>query len=243
MINVEVSQENLKKPEVFQALMKLLESLNVPLNIEPEPVKRSAKPKRNALPKVKLDIDEDVTKAYGKIITKPKSQFFLTLVKSHGRISSDEVQDAFQQYFNNFERKGIGGITGALRRWSQAEGVALPFEHEKDQHGTQYFRWVGIPPELLLDRDDEASDESAEDASTSTKLSDTKKKALREHVASHHQRYVKHLNKLLTQGSLNKSDLKTDKGEWMSFLTALTSFDSTLFSTSGDSVLLVVAAS
>jgi len=241
MINVEVSQENLKKPEVFQALMKLLESLNVPLNIEPEPVKRSAKPKRNALPRVKLDIDEDVTKAYGKIITKPKSQFFLTLVKRHHRISSDEVQDAFQQYFNNFERKGIGGITGALKRWSQAEGVALPFEHEKDQHGTQYFRWVGIPPELLLDRDDEATSETA-DASAPA-LSDAKKKELIEHIASHNKRYVKHLNKLLSQGSLKRTELKADQSVWGDFLTALRTFDSTLFLVSGDGISLLVAAS
>lgn len=224
MINVEVTQEDLKRPEVYQALMKLIESLNVPLSIESEIPKKFTNAKRNTLPKVKVEIDHEISRAYGAIVTKPKSQFFLTIVKQKGYVSSDEVQEIFQNHFTDFAMKGIGGITGALKRWSSAEGVALPYRHVKDQHGTQYFEWVGIPQEL----DEEIT------------ISETELKKLIKIVTKHNPHYRGFLDKLIKQGMIQQSELK---GNYQDFLNILTQFNSAYFSPLGDQIKFIAKIS
>jgi len=228
MINIEVTQDDLKKPDVYQALMKLIESLNVPVQIETDPPKKSVYTKKSALPNVKVEIDQEVSHAYGAIVTKPKSQFFLTVVKQKGYVSSDEVQEIFQKHFSNFAMKGIGGITGALKRWSSAEGVSLPYKHVKDQHGTQYFEWVGIPAELSAKSDYEDSDELT--------LSEVDRKALIKAVTKHNPKYRSYLDKLLTHGVVKQSELK---GNYQDFLNVLTQFNSAYFSPLGDQIKFV----
>jgi hypothetical protein len=223
MINVEVTQEDLKRPEVYQALMKLIESLNVPLSIETEVPKKTSS-KRNTLPKVKVEIDDEISRAYGAIVTKPKSQFFLTIVKQKGYVSSDEVQEIFQKHFTNFAMKGIGGITGALKRWSSAEGVALPYRHVKDQHGTQYFEWVGIPQEL----------------DGGLTMSKQDHQALIKAVTTHNPKYRSYLERLIKQGVIEQAELK---GNYQDFLNVLTQFNSAYFSPLGDQIKFIAKIS
>lgn len=224
MINVEVTQEDLKRPEVYQALMKLIESLNVPLSIEAEVPKKVVASKRNTLPKVKVEIDEEISRVYGAIVTKPKSQFFLTIVKQKGYVSSDEVQEIFQRHFTHFAMKGIGGITGALKRWSSAEGVMLPYRHVKDQHGTQYFEWVGIPQEL--------------DGGLTISKKDLQ--ALFKAVTAHNPQYRTFLDKLITHGVIEQAELK---GNYQDFLNVLTQFNSAYFSPLGDQIKFIAKVS
>lgn len=233
MINVEVTQEDLKRPEVYQALMKLIESLNVPLSIETEEPKRAVSAKRNSLPKVKIEIDDEISRAYGAIVTKPKSQFFLTIVKQKGYVSSDEVQEIFQKHFSNFAMKGIGGITGALKRWSSAEGVALPYRHVKDQHGTQYFEWIGIPAEL-------AGSAGLEGEGEGLTLSGEDLKSLIKVVTKHNPQYRTYLDKLIKHGEIKRSELK---GNYQDFLNVLTRFNSAYFSPLGDQIKFIAKVS
>ena len=147
MINIEISAENMKKPEVYQAVIRLLEAMSdveSMISIKSLSNKRKAKA-RHASEQVGVpDIDDEVRQAFQGSISKAKSLFFLSVIKRHGVADSNEVVKEMEKHYPNFTRKSIGGITGAIRRWFDQKGIELPYtaEPDKSRNGIHIFTWT-----------------------------------------------------------------------------------------------------
>jgi hypothetical protein len=236
MINVEVTQEDLKNPEVYKALMTLIESLNVEMSVEVKNEKIKKKTS-NMQPRKKIHLDPVVESVYGKTINKPKSLFFLTIVKEHGRVSSEQISEIFSEYFDDFKMKAIGGITGALRRWAKDKDMALPYKHSKDgREGKQYFEWVDIPQELIDNASDLAAAELQEEHTDRISLEEQERviRLMSEKQSS----YRKVVESLFKNGSVTSQDFK---GDWFTFLNDLVSLKVDYFKTLNQEVRLNVS--
>ena len=157
MISIEVSSENMKRPEVYEAVIRLIESLNgssTPLTTLP--VKRKASARRASEQVGIPEIDDVVRSAYQGTIRKTKSLFFLSVIKRHGVADSNQIVLEMEKHYPTFTRKSIGGITGAIRRWFDKKGIELPYhaEPDKSRNGIHIFTWVESNAEDEVDAQD-----------------------------------------------------------------------------------------
>ena len=137
----------MKKPEVYQAVIRLLEAMSDVESMAPiKSLSNKKKAKaRHASEQVGVpDIDDEVRRAFQDSISKAKSLFFLSVIKRHGVADSNEVVKEMEKHYPNFTRKSIGGITGAIRRWFDQKGIKLPYtaEPDKSRNGIHIFTWT-----------------------------------------------------------------------------------------------------
>ena len=87
MINIQVNQDEIKRPEVYEAVMVLLGHLSgVNESLAPaesKPTKSRRKDEQVGKP----DIDEEIQEHYGHLISKAKSLYFLSIIKNNGSTS------------------------------------------------------------------------------------------------------------------------------------------------------------
>ena len=88
MINIEISKEDFQRPEVYSAVIRLLETINgTPTSAafnEPAPIRKRANARRASEQVGTPLIDEQVRAAYQDTISKAKSLFFLSTIKRLG---------------------------------------------------------------------------------------------------------------------------------------------------------------
>ena len=156
MINIQVNQEDIKRPEVYEAVMQLLGHLSgTHESMNPVEVK-SPKARRKDEQVGKPDIDQEIQEQYGQFISKAKSLYFLSIIKRNGAVNSDQIAEAMQMHYPSMTRKSIGGITGAVSRWFQANNMDLPYMsiNDKTRNGIHIFTWVGNDELSQADRQD-----------------------------------------------------------------------------------------
>ena len=192
MISIEISQEDMKKPEVYEAVLRLLEKLNG----TPMPViqveKRKANARRASEQVGTPEIDADIQQTYQDSISKAKSLFFMSVIKRLEVADSNQIVQAMEVHYPNFTRKSIGGITGAIRRWFDKKGIPQPYTAEPDRsrNGIHIFKWVEA--------------QSDEDST----LSPLKAKELLSAISKNFKPQFK---KLTTTGRISKKDFKQSK--------------------------------
>lgn len=213
MLKLEISKEDLSKPEVYSQLIQLLECLNGGAT------PAAAKPTVKKVPSRRLgelvgepDIEEEVQNAFGDTIKKAKSLYFMSIIKRLGEANSDEVERQMKIHYPNFTRKSIGGITGAIRRWLTKARIELPYASRADQtrSGVHIFTWV---------------------RSESVGFSDTDRVQLLDAVSATHR---KHLEYLLSQGSIGKD---TVKRKWGAFSKEISDLGTSYFENHGDRII------
>jgi hypothetical protein len=213
MLKLEISKEDLSRPEVYSQLIQLLECLNgstTPVAVK-TPVKKG--PSRRLSELVgEPDIDVEVQEAFGDTIKKAKSLYFMSIIKRLGEANSDEVERQMKMHYPNFTRKSIGGITGAIRRWLTKARIELPYASRADQtrSGVHIFTWVRTEGAGLS-------------ASERGRLLDT--------VSTP---YRKHLEHLLSQGSIGKD---TVKRKWAAFSKEISDLGTSYFENHGDRII------
>jgi hypothetical protein len=187
MITIEVNDDQLKRQNVLEALIKLLESLNGTESVPIEsPVIKKRTPRRRD-PSMSPPIDPEIRDKYGYLISKDKSLYFITLVKKNVTIDSDHIEVEMQKYYPEFTRKSIGGITGAIQRWFATKSISLPYTSKQDRNrnGIHSFIWIGFQDSLAP-------------------LTDAEKKDL---IARVGKKFRTNLKKLLSNGKIRKDDV------------------------------------
>jgi hypothetical protein len=186
IINIQIDQDELKRPEIHEAVIQLLNLLNgtqapAPLTTEVKTTRGRRKEELIGRP----DIDPEIQAQYGERISKAKSLYFLSVIKRHGSVNSDQIAEAMQMHYPSMTRKSIGGITGAVSRWFQNSQMRLPYvsKNDKTRNGIHIFTWVG---------DDELSEEE--------------RGALIARVPS---KFQNAMTTLLDEGSIGKNELKS----------------------------------
>ena len=218
MINIEVSAENMKKTEVYQAVIRLLEVMSdvesmAPIRLSNNKKKAKA---RHASEQIGVpNIDDEVREAFQDSISKAKSLFFLSVIKRHGVADSNEVVKEMEKHYPNFTRKSIGGITGAIRRWFDQKGISLPYiaEPDKSRNGIHIFTWV-MP--------------SAKQIST---------EELSEQISL---QFKAQFNKLVTVGKIGKKDFKR-ASEYNRFMKEVVALNTDFFEPSGNELIYRLA--
>ena len=217
MINIEISKEDFQRPEVYSAVMRLLETINgaptSSVSNEPSPVRKRANARRASEQVGTPLIDEQVRAAYQDTISKAKSLFFLSTIKRLGVADSDQIVKAMEAHYPNFTRKSIGGITGAIRRWFDNKGSTLPYAAEPDRsrNGIHIFTWVDTP-----------------------KLSATEVKELKSRVNS---KFHAKFNKLIREGQISKSDFASKSQDWSKFVLDISKLGTSHFENEGDKLI------
>ena len=145
MINIQVNQEDIKRPEVYEAVMQLLGHLSGTHEARSPVEVKSPKARRKDEQVGQPDIDHEIQEQYGQFISKAKSLYFLSIIKRSGSLNSDQIAEAMQMHYPSMTRKSIGGITGAVSRWFQANDMNLPYMsiNDKTRNGIHIFTWVG----------------------------------------------------------------------------------------------------
>ena len=147
MLQIEISQAHMQKPEVYQTVLQLIQMLNdkpesvsqpVPTATPEKKTRRRTQPKPAARPAISPIVDYH----FREIIKREKSLYFLTIIERAGKIDSDQITYQMQEYYPDFCRKSIGGITGAVKRWFKKNNLDVPYESDKDINGDQYFEWT-----------------------------------------------------------------------------------------------------
>lgn len=190
MISIEISQDNMKRPEVYEAVLRLLESLNgAPAPMLNLPLKRKASARRASEQVGTPEIDEAVRQAYQRSISKAKSLFFLSVIKRYRVADSNQIVVEMEKHYPNFTRKSIGGITGAIRRWFDKKEIILPYRAEPDRsrNGIHIFTWITA-------LDEEGKSANAVDA--------------KELLLKISERFQTQFQKLITSGQISKKDFK-----------------------------------
>ena len=150
MICIEIKTEDLKSKKVYQALLSLLDALHtchlesIHVKVEEASNSKVVSVSNKVNSKQNPPIDPMIKDTYGHIISKNKSLYFLSLIKSFTTINSDQITQKMQMYYPRFSRKSIGGITGALKRWFENEQLGIPYLSVSDPHhsGIHIFTWV-----------------------------------------------------------------------------------------------------
>lgn len=143
MIHIEIKQADILRPEVYSAMLNLIECLKAaPAEVE---IKRPAPVERVSTMIAEPDIDPEIERLYQSTIKQKKSLFFLSLVKHAGRIRSEDAQTELQKYFSDVKPKSMGGITGAISRWLDEVKMPRPYETEADPKGdSKIYVWKGL---------------------------------------------------------------------------------------------------
>jgi hypothetical protein len=145
MIHIEIKPLDLQRPEVYNAMIALIESLKSAAPSSDLEVKRSAPAERVSALIAEPSIDPEVEATYQSTIKQKKSLFFLTIVKQAGRIRSEDAQLELQKYFSDVRPKSMGGITGAISRWLDEMRMPRPYDTEIDPKGdSKIYVWKGI---------------------------------------------------------------------------------------------------
>ena len=144
MLQIEISQQQMQKPSVYQTVLQLIELLNdrpAPVS-SPPPVEKKIRRRTQPKPSVRPTISSVVDYHFRDIIKREKSLYFLTIIERSGKIDSDQITYQMQEFYPDFCRKSIGGITGAVKRWFKKNSLEVPYESDKDINGDQYFEWI-----------------------------------------------------------------------------------------------------
>ena len=185
MINIQVNQDEIKRPEVYEAVMLLLGHLSGAQEALAPAETKSSKARRKDEQVGKPNIDDEIQDKYGHLISKAKSLYFLSIIKKNGTVNSDQIAEAMQMHYPSMTRKSIGGITGAVSRWFQNSQMDLPYMsiNDKTRNGIHIFTWIG---------DDELSEESRQDL-----------------INRLPTRFQSSMTRLLDEGSIGKEELKS----------------------------------
>ncbi len=213
MISIEINQEDMKKPEVYGAVLRLLESLNGAPAPAPTPVKKRVNARRASEQVGNPNIDEQVRQDYQSMISKAKSLYFLSTIKRLKVADSDQIVKAMEAHYPNFTRKSIGGITGAIRRWFDNKGATLPYfaEPDKSRNGIHIFTWSDVPS-----------------------LSEEEVNTLIGQVSTKFQtKFVK----LIENGHISKSDFANKTREWTKFVHDVSKLGTSYFENEGDKLI------
>jgi|LauGreDrversion4_2_1035121.scaffolds.fasta_scaffold399458_2 hypothetical protein len=144
MIHIEIKQSDLQRPEVYSAMLALIESLKAAPSLEFE-IKRTAPMERVSTLITEPNIDPEIEQTYQSTIKQKKSLLFLSIVKQAGRIRSEDAQLELQKYFSDVRPKSMGGITGAISRWLDEMRMPRPYDTEIDPKGdSKIYVWKGI---------------------------------------------------------------------------------------------------
>lgn len=217
MINIEITQEELMRPEVYSAMLRLLEAMNgtTPMisSAEPSPVRKRVNARRASEQVGTPYIDEEVRASYQDTISKAKSLFFLSTIKNLGVADSDQIVKAMEAHYPNFTRKSIGGITGAIRRWFDNKGAVLPYTAEPDRsrNGIHIFTWVEM-----------------------AKLSTADINDLKSRINS---KFHSKFNKLIREGSISKGDFAAKTQDWSKFVLDISKLGTSHFENEGDKLI------
>lgn len=215
MIRLEISQEDMGKPGVYENFLRLLNSLNDQslASVKQEPVKVSQR--RSSEQVGDPDIDPDVKARFGETIKKAKSLYFMSIIKRGGEVNSDEVERMMKTHYPTFTRKSIGGITGAINRWLTKASIALPYASRADQSrsGVHIFTWV--------------QQEESEPL-----ISDKERTRLTKLISRRNQ---KHFIRLLDEGRIGKDTVK-QRG-WADFSKEIVDLGTGLFENDGDQII------
>lgn len=218
MISIEITEENMKKPEVYQAVIRLLEAMNnveFTASVNVEPSKRKAKARHASEQVGTPNIDEEVRQAFEGSISKAKSLFFLSVIKRAGVADSNEVVAEMEKHYPNFTRKSIGGITGAIRRWFDQKGIDLPYiaEPDKSRNGIHIFSWT-MPDVTQVNTQD-----------------------LAEQIS---EQFQSQFEKLVTVGKIGKKDFKK-AAEYNRFMKEVVALNTDFFENSGSGLIYRLA--
>jgi hypothetical protein len=143
MISINLTAEDLADPKVGAALTSLLSALNpASSSLKPE-TPRAPSISTRSLPykKSNLDIDPDVQALYGELLRKPKALYFMSEIKRAGSISSHDIYLEMERVFPHFAPRSIGGLVGAITRWTKTSGMSAPFVCQKSPLGETLFVW------------------------------------------------------------------------------------------------------
>jgi hypothetical protein len=203
MIHIEIRQSDLLRPEVYSAMLNLIECLKASPAQELD-IKRPASFERVSTLIAEPNIDPEIEAMYQSTIKQKKSLFFLSLVKEAGRIRSEDAQTELQKYFSDVKPKSMGGITGAISRWLDESKMPRPYETEVDPKGdSKIYVWKGI-----------GRAESADE----TQMSESEWKAFVSQADVPYQGALKHLRKT---GSCEKSWVSNKGINFLDFLQAV----------------------
>jgi hypothetical protein len=139
-IAIEVPLDALRgNAAVAYALSELVAALAEHEGGAPAPAKRSrsARAVRTEVPAEPIAFDRERYDAFVKSLPE-RSQEFLSLVESRGKVSIDEAMQALELT----ERKALGGIMGSISRWAPVRGVRIPIEAKKTRDGDRIWSWV-----------------------------------------------------------------------------------------------------
>lgn len=210
MINIQVNQDEIKRPEVYEAVMVLLGHLSgVHESIAPADSK-PAKSRRKDEQVGKPDIDEEIQEHYGHLISKAKSLYFLSIIKKNGTVNSDQIAEAMQMHYPSMTRKSIGGITGAVSRWFQNSQMDLPYMsiNDKTRNGIHIFTWIG---------DEELDEEGRQDL-----------------INRLPAKFQTPMTRLLDEGSIGKEELKS---KFQAFSKAVLGLGTNYFESEGNRIV------
>lgn len=233
MINIQISQEEMKRPEVYQTAITLLSHLSgspEPVQIiEAKPQKKKHKDQQVGTP----NIDEEVKARYGNIVTKAKSLYFLSIIKQHGTIDSRQIAEEMTAHYPQMTRKSIGGITGAVSRWFQKDNESLPYSSRNDtsQPGLHIFTWVNGTSKTAKG-DTSTPSEEVENTDESDFTIDPNE--LDELISMMPPRFRGFLGKLVTQGSISKEEVGA---AWLAFSKAVMELGTTYFENEGNRIV------
>lgn len=211
MITIQIDQDDIKRPEVYEAMIQLLNQINGIQGI-PVPMETKAQRVRRKNEQVgDPDIDTEIQEKYGAAISKAKSLYFLSIIKRNGTVDSLQIQSAMRQHYPQMTRKSIGGITGAVSRWFQKHNQRLPYDstNDKTRNGIHIFTWVG---------DQTLSDEERDEL-----------------LSRMPNRYQAPFSKLLETGSIGKSELGT---KFTAFSKAVNELSTDYFENEGNMIIL-----
>lgn len=137
-IAIEVPLDALRgNPAVASALSELVSALAEHEGGATVKRSRPARAERPLIPAEPIAFDRERYDAFVKSLPE-RSQEFLSLVESRGKVSIDEAMQALELT----ERKALGGIMGSISRWAPVRGVRIPIEAKKTRDGDRIWSWV-----------------------------------------------------------------------------------------------------
>jgi hypothetical protein len=148
MIQISISDSDLKNAAVSTALASLIQALSNPkrgaasapaTRPTPRGRKGAAAPKAVKAPKpaAKLRrLSPDEWAAFVKDLPEAQKRFLELLKKRRKLSASDAMKD-----LGIADPKGFGGMIGALKRWAPVRGVVLPFKNGTTKSGEKAWVW------------------------------------------------------------------------------------------------------
>lgn len=138
-IEIAISEADLGKPGVPEALTKFLDVWAESMRPQPSAQRRRPKGRPQAQVAVPLASIEAVTReafnAYKEGLPE-SSQRFLELLEQRGQLTVTQAVDLL----GLDHAKAMGGLTGSMRRWAPSKGVPVPFD-AIEIDGKRAWRW------------------------------------------------------------------------------------------------------